>query len=514
MSANRPTAVTYYRSEAESVERFDSMMRALIMLIFHALALAVFSDACADLQEPIGNNVFYNSTSVAVGTLKIASTAYNNTATLCRIIGVMKYGEFNNNTLNFEVWLPPEASYNSRYLSVGNGGFAGSIDYSSMLKNVNNGYAVGGCDSGHSESDNGASTPESYVPYLNNHDETLAWIHNSIAMFTEPAKALTSIFYGKEPQYLYCSGCSTGGAQGFALAQYHPEIFDGIYSGSPGNHYSHLILSFLWNGLNSNATESTLSPNTLDLITDSVLGACDSFDGVEDGVLEDPTQCHFDIFSLLCSDGQNPTADNKTVCLALSQIQTAQKFYAGPIDVRSQTQVYPGFAFGSERQWSLQEDSLYLDYAVPILQNLVFDNISYDYTTFNWASDIDLVNQKALPLIDEIAPDLSAFQQRGGKMIVTQGWADPFNVPYWPIQQRNEMHQIFGTELSNFYTLFMIPGGGHCGAAAYGYESVPATYEVLDRLVPWVEQGSKPQDLLTTSPPDGSNITKTLYPYL
>ena len=39
---------------------------------------------------------------------------------------------------------------------------------------------------------------------------------------------------------MYYSGCSTGGAQGFALAQYHPELYDGIFAGSPGNYWDHL----------------------------------------------------------------------------------------------------------------------------------------------------------------------------------------------------------------------------------------------------------------------------------
>ena len=92
------------------------------------------------------------------------------------------------------------------------------------------------------------------MDFLNNKDETLAWLHNSIAMFTEPATKLTEAYYRCPPKKLYYQGCSTGGAQGFALAQYHPEIFDGIVAGSPGNYYSHLILSFLWNGVNSNVS--------------------------------------------------------------------------------------------------------------------------------------------------------------------------------------------------------------------------------------------------------------------
>jgi len=92
------------------------------------------------------------------------------------------------------------------------------------------------------------------VPFLNSRAETLEWIHNSIATFTAPAKQLTTHYYRRAPRKMYYYGCSTGGAQGFALAQYHPDVFDGIVAGSPGNYYSHLILSFLWNGLNSDVS--------------------------------------------------------------------------------------------------------------------------------------------------------------------------------------------------------------------------------------------------------------------
>lgn len=97
---------------------------------------------------------------------------------------------------------------------------------------------------------------------MNNEDETRAWIQNSIAMFTDPAKRLTTAYYQEPPKKMYYAGCSTGGAQGFALAQYHPEIFDGIFAGSPGNWYSHLILSFLWNGINSNVSALRLDPKS------------------------------------------------------------------------------------------------------------------------------------------------------------------------------------------------------------------------------------------------------------
>lgn len=110
-------------------------------------------------------------------------------------------------------------------------------------------------DSGHlaSANNNGSGSPGIDLPYLHNTDEVEAWIHNAVSLFTEPAKTLVALFYGEAATRSYFDGCSTGGAQGFALAQFHPHLFDGIIAGSPGNWYSHLALSFLWNGLKTQA---------------------------------------------------------------------------------------------------------------------------------------------------------------------------------------------------------------------------------------------------------------------
>lgn len=126
---------------------------------------------------------------------------------------------------------------------------AGTIDEAALVENLNSGYAVAGGDSGHRAADNNGGGGENgvYIPYLHDQDQILAWIHNSIAYFTPPARAIAEAYYASAPQYSYYKGCSTGGAQGFALAQYHPELFDGIVAGCPGNWYSHLTLSFLWN---------------------------------------------------------------------------------------------------------------------------------------------------------------------------------------------------------------------------------------------------------------------------
>ena len=152
-------------------------------------------------------------------------------------------------------------------------------------------------------------------------------------------------------------------------------------------------------------------------ITSAVLDKCDTIDGVADRLIEDPLRCSFDIKSLACNSSQA----NDTRCLTSAQLAVVEAIYAGPKDVRTGSPVYPGFSFGSEIEWLDQEGDTAEAFSIPLLQNLVYNNLSWDPDAFNWGSDIDYVNLKAGPLIDEISPDLSAFKEKGGRLLVSQG---------------------------------------------------------------------------------------------
>jgi hypothetical protein len=53
-----------------------------------------------------------------------------------------------DSTIIFEAWLPANG-WNGHFLGVGNGGFAGSIGYSSLAAAVQGGYAAASTDTGH-----------------------------------------------------------------------------------------------------------------------------------------------------------------------------------------------------------------------------------------------------------------------------------------------------------------------------------------------------------------------------
>ncbi|KAK2007652.1 tannase and feruloyl esterase [Colletotrichum eremochloae] len=486
---------------------FSTLALALLLWPPHALGSANTSTSCDALPDLVKSSILtlgaVETAFVPINFLNVSGTF--NSVAFCRVNGSVPYPE--NNTVFFEVWLPDTDVYNSRFLAVGNGGMAGTIDYAAMLENVNKGFATAGGDSGHraSENNNGDAYPGGvYLPYLHDRNQVLAWIRNSIALFTPPAKSITGIYYETPPHHAYYKGCSTGGAQGFALAEFHPELFDGIAAGCPGNWYSHLALSFLWNQ-QATLGSGFLPQEALDNIRNAVLDQCDALDGVKDRVLENPLACKFDIESLACKAG---TANSST-CLTPRQIVAAKEIYAGPRHSETNTSLYPGFDLGSESEWMFQEGRLSLSFSLPLLQNMVFDDLGYNGSTFDWAADVDAMDEKVGSLIDAISPNLTSYKTKGGKLLVTQGWADPFNAATWPIDHLDEVARVTGGERQEWLSLFMIAGGGHCGGAST-YPQVPAKQNTLEALVDWVEKGQTPENLLGTAPADASTRTRKI----
>jgi hypothetical protein len=204
-------------------------------------------------------------THYATGALNVSGTL--NKISFCEVYASISYGT--NDSLIFALWLP-DTQYSSRFMALGNGGQAGVIEYSDMMAELNSGlgFAVAGGNAGHLASDNDVGVgpsigaPGVYQPFLHDGDQVRAWIHNAISLLTPAAKALIKDFYGHEAEHAYYRGCSAGGAQGFSLAEFNPELFDGIISGCPANWFTHLLLSFLWNAQHTNvgSPSESLSP--------------------------------------------------------------------------------------------------------------------------------------------------------------------------------------------------------------------------------------------------------------
>jgi feruloyl esterase len=431
--------------------------------------------------------------------------------------------------IGFTVWLPQAGNWSHRLHMVGNGGYGSNLYYAQLVARVQRGDVAVATDTGH--------TGESLAFGFDNREAIADWGGRSIHESVRAAKTIAKAFFGEAAKYNYFSGCSTGGGQALHAAQQYPDDFDGIIAGDPGNNRSHLNLQLLWNFEHNHAphdnTYPLLGPTDLKVLHAAVVKACDHLDGVEDGVINDPRQCHFDAGSLLCKAGQSGD------CLSATQVDAVKAMYAGPRDSRTGAQLYPGYTFGSETV-GLAPDSPLIGWSLywanpekpdepqraDFFRRWAFNDPSWDWWTFDWGKDVDRATQALGPLVDAVDPDLSRFRGHGGKLILFTGWADPVASPYELINYYDSVvtRGAGNTEAAHladtqaFARLYMVPGMGHCalgdGATYFSNATRNSSPPIEDAqhdmglaLTQWVEQGKAPDTLIATHFREGSGVS-------
>jgi feruloyl esterase len=301
---------------------------------------------------------------------------------------------------------------------------------------------------------------------------------------TVAAKAITAAYYKRAPAHSYWVGCSAGGRSALMEAQRYPADYDGIVAGAPGWNWTGRALQSVKIAQAAHKDEqSYIPPAKYSLIHDAVLGACDTLDGLKDGVLEDPTRCHFDPKELECKSSDAPT------CLSPAQVETAHVIYDAIRNSRTHQFIFPGFERGSELGWARMAGPQPFEIGQDLFKYVVFRNPEWDYRTFNFDSDLALTEKAERGILNASNPDLRPFFRRGGKLIQYHGWSDPQIAPGISVEYYKSVLSMSGgsSALSDSYKLFMVPGMAHCA----GGEGV-SEFDTLSALETWVEHGNAP----------------------
>ena len=451
----------------------------------------------------------------------------------CVVKGVAR--PTSDSEISFEVWLPV-AGWNGKYEQVGNGGWAGSIPVGSLVNAVQRGYAAAGTDDGHQSSGAGDATwaighPEKLIDF--------GW--RAVHQTSVQAKAVVRAFYGRDPDYNYFFGCSDGGREALSEAQRFPEDFHGIIAGAPAYDWSHHFAGFIWNEQALLAEPgSAIPPAKLAVIQKAAVAACDSLDGVSDGLVEDPRACRFDPAVLTCKGADGPD------CLTAPQVTALRKIYAGPKNPRTGRQIYPGYSPGAEGApgswtgWILNtppENAIQFAFGNSYFGHAVFEERDWDYRSLDYDRDVEFADHKAGVVINSNNPDLRSFRAHGGKLIQYHGWGDAAIAPLSSIEYYEKVTAFLSKypdarsdasrPVQDFYRLFMVPGMGHCssgigpnhfgndGYTAGGLRGDPER-DVLAALEQWVEKGKAPERLIGTGTAvdePSKMLTRPLCPY-
>jgi feruloyl esterase len=429
---------------------------------------------------------------------------------LCRVGGSIAPSA--DSDIRFEVWMPA-SNWNGKFRGIGNGGFAGSINFAGLGDAVLHSYAAASTDTGHQAQGRDAQWA------LRHPEKIIDFGYRAIHETTVAAKAIVSRFYGEAPRRSYFSACSNGGRQALMEAQRFPADYDGIISGAPANYWTHLLAAAAWDMKATLAAPGGyISAAKLPAIQAAALAACDAADSVKDGVIENPAKCRFDPTVLLCKGSESDA------CLTAPQVAALKTIYAGL------PKVLPGYSPGGEAEpggWAgwitgpEREKAAMFDFGTQFYKNMVYENPEWDYRTFDAARDTKAGDDKMARILNSTNPDLSAFQKRGGKLILYHGWSDAAI----PAQNAIDYYGTVTAKMGNatqFVRLYMVPGMQHCGGGSgpnvFGQGATgngDPRRDVGAAMEAWVEKGIAPREIVAEKRGAGNKVERTrpLCPY-
>ncbi|KAJ4377763.1 hypothetical protein N0V83_000593 [Neocucurbitaria cava] len=409
-----------------------------------------------------------------------------------------------NDKVLVEIWLPlTHDEWNGRFQATGGGGFATGMFDAQLGVAVQHGWAAVSTDGGH-DADLAKLTD---VSWALNEDKSINWnlLHNyasrSLVEQILVGKRITEQYYGKQPHHTYWNGCSTGGRQGYAIAQRFPHLVDGILASAPAINLVHLVIGEFWPQLRMETTKTYMSRCELEYYRAKVIEACDVLDGVFDGILEDPEQCQFDPYSMAKAHDIFE-CDGEQVEFTTNMAHLMDEIHRGPGTKRDEPH-FPGLAYGVPMDTlaniTVSKDGRRSQSPFRIsaswIKYIVLRDPTYNLSQIDMQTYFEMLGRASYEfggLLNTNNPDLSALRDSGTKMITWHGIYDQM-IPYQnTVEYRKKVEGVMGGahEVDNYYRLFLAPGVEHCGGGIG-----PSPKDPLAALVDWVEGDTPPETL-------------------
>jgi len=301
-------------------------------------------------------------------------------------------------------------------------------------------------------------------------------------------------------------------------ASRYPADYDGIIAGAPAWHWANQMVNATWNSLAPLKNPEALTAQSAALLNKAVIAACDTLDGVADGVIADPRRCHFEPAALVCKPDSGPGA-----CLTQEQIDAANRLYQGA-HKSDGTALFQGLPRGSELNWArvwagdTPGGSSWDFWRYSVFQDPKFQNINFDFDRDSERGFSSMRAGMRVSDIYNVNPDLSAFRARGGKLILYHGWADQQVTPFASLDFYSRILARHGqADTDAFLRLFMLAGINHCaggpGAGNIG-GATPALrhdpdHDVVAALDAWVTRKQAPSLLIAAHVDDARQVTAT-----
>jgi hypothetical protein len=456
-------------------------------IIACAIALSATSSAVTAAPAAVANPAdCANLTTLKLPDVKITEAAAVPAATTgpvrvphCRVAGVI------GTEIRFSLLLPDD--WNRKFVMGGGGGFVFRID-NQAIGVVNAGYATVGTDTGHQAT---SVTDASWA--LDNLERRVNFGYLGVHRTAEVAKAIIGSYYGSSAARSYFSGCSNGGRQALMEAQRFPDDFDGIVAGAPAYEFTAIGAQFIKDIRAAfpdprNITEP-ISIATLKAVEAQVVEKCDAVDGVKDGLIDDPRSCKVDVAAL------TGVTDPQRALLKAIYSETGNKdgviYPAQPVGGEGETAGWALWITGVNPMLMTAQKSPSLRYGfgTEMFKYLVFNDPSFDYTRYD-LSTYKKDTALASTFLNATDPNLDAFKNRGGKLLLWHGWSDPALTALASVKYYDQV-RARDPKAADYFRMFMMPGVLHC-AGGPG----PDTVDWAAAIDEWVEKGKAPDRLI------------------
>jgi hypothetical protein len=441
-----------------------------------------------------------------------------------------------------------EGNWNGKLEAIGNGGYSGSVPSVTGATNV--GFAGSSTDNGHSSNWCNATNPKTGSPNAEancgiagggfvldakdnlNTTAITDFIDTSEVEQTVWLQRLAKVYYGTQPKRTYWNGCSTGGRQGMQMAQFHPELFDGILAGAPAFNWNRFIIGEMWPPIvvadidpsdcasgtseSCSAGLSTAFQNAYTAANSAAVAACDANDGVTDGVVNEPRLCIYDAKALV-----GKSAPPMTSPMTLAQAQAINMIWDGPRNLRGE-RLWGGITRGTSfaTLTGAFSTSLITTYVYNwLVQDPNFDIIAnintMNFATYFEQSDIkfaDTHEQQKGSVVPAATDriDLDALADNGTKLLHYRGTNDPLIVPFGSWNYDSRLFEKYGVrKTEKFYRSFYYPGNGHCGGnTGFANAGLVNSGDLFNALIDWVENDKAPDSIVAyTGAADTGNTT-------
>ena len=453
--------------------------------------------------------------------------------------------------IRFRVVLP--ASWSSRAAQLGGGGMNGSVP--DLLGNpgprsspspLQRGFATYGSDSGHQSGFGraGGTPPDTNDWALN--EEAIANLgYMQLKKTHDAAMVLIRKMYGEEPRFNYFFGTSQGGREALTVAQRYPADYDGIAANVPIVNFSSLMLATELIRIQEKPIANWVTMAKVNAIRGEFMRQCDKLDGLVDGVINNYMACRaiFDVTqgapnrnpwaAKRCPNNvdPNPADTSASACLTDGQISTLKMVYsrysfATPLANGVKT-------FG---MWLPNTDPSGSGLIVPVryrgqegaagngavhghlgilgVTGFLFRDLAANPLDYVEGGPLNARRQQLSGILDATNPDLSAFQKRGGKLLVVIGTNDTLASPGAQLDYYQSLIDKLGRAADSFARLFVLPQTSH-GLSGSVYTTdgdgktieaapIPNTYDRMGVLMDWVENNKAPAKKIKVTAGDRS----------